>query len=186
MKVILVGYPGSQSILPASKYLTEKYLPGFDVEYICWVGEKDGWSNFVGSYLTHIEDEFVIFALDDYLLSSPMSQSFEYALQHFKRPEVQCVKLCPNTPQEHEEYPVTTQYMIWRREYLIDLLAQTTNPWDFEMRGSAIFRHAGNVSVLAPCLDYPTHSALSSRWQGVRLDGVQPEDISYLKSNNLL
>ena len=30
MKVIIIGYPGSQHIVPASKYLTGKYLPGFD------------------------------------------------------------------------------------------------------------------------------------------------------------
>lgn len=186
MKVVLVGHPGSQSIVPASKYLTEKYLPRFEVEYLNYEGAIKGWSDFVRSHIEQIDDEFIIFALDDYLLSSPLSLSFDFALQYFKDSDVVCVKLCPNTSDEHEEYPVTTQYTIWRKDSLVWLLKQTTDPWNFEMGGSAIFKGAGKRSVLFPCLTYPTHSALSSRWSGVRLDGVNPADIEYLTTNNLL
>lgn len=185
MKIILVGYPGSQHIVPASKYLTRKYLPDFHIRYLSWAGPKDGWSNFVGSYLAHLKDKLVILALDDYLLSSPLSPSFDFAIQHFKRPEVVCVKLCPNTYEEHQGYPVTTQYTIWRKDYLVKLLAQTANPWDFEMRGSAIMKNDGKVSALFPCLEYNTSSALSSRWQGVDFKGVSQEDSEYI-NNNLL
>jgi len=35
-------------------------------------------------------------------------------------------------------------------------------------------------------MEYDAHSCLSSRWEGVKLDGLKAEDIDYLKENKLL
>jgi hypothetical protein len=177
LKVCLVGYPGSQFLVPASRYLTEKYLPGFDVRYINNTRPPEEWSAFVREYLETLTDEFVIFALDDYMLRQPLKQDiYEWALGAFTD-GVACVKIHRSTPQEHEEYPVTTQYTIWRRTDLIDLLQQTTTPWDFEMRGSKLFRESGKKVVHGYIsLEYYTASALSGRWSGVRLYGLTEDD----------
>lgn len=169
MKVILVGYPGSQPLVPAAKYLTDKYLPGFEVRYLNFTGKKEHWSGFVADYLRSFNDQRVIFALDDYLLSKPIDMvRFKEALK--MKP---CVKLCVCTPEEHAEYPVTTQYTIWNRLELITLLHKTTTPWDFEINGSKLFK---GTSVVHSCLEYDTHSALSARWSGARLDHLNDED----------
>lgn len=190
MKIILVGYPESQHIVPASQYLVNKYLPDFDVIYLNNEGDTKNWSKNLSVFFSQLEDEFVIFALDDYLLNSPMDMKVYNEL--FERinlnKDIACAKLCKNTSQEHEEYPVTTQYMIWRRTDLIWFLDQTTDPWGFEIHGSNIMRYSGKRSVYndPPALDYPVHSCLSKRWEGVRTDGVNQEDLEYLKNNNLL
>ena len=191
MKVILIGYPGSQFLVPASKYLAQKYLPGFDLHYLNWTGEKDSWSGFVAGYLTGLQDEFVIFALDDYLISDFIDLSLyqEALLQFEKDKKLGCAKLCETTIQEHCDYPVTTQYCIWRREALISLLSKTKDPWHFEMTGSALWREMPWQSVCAsnPILKYDVHSALSSRWPGeIKWDGIKEEDIEYIKNNNLI
>ena len=189
LKVILVGYPGSQFLVPASKYLANKYLPGFDFHYLNWMGDKEQWSNFVASYLAHLDDEFIIFALDDYLLTESLNiQVYEYAVDRIKNdPEVTAVKLFECTPEEHDGYPVTTQYTIWRRDKLIDLMTKTKDPWHFEISGSNIFRTMGWKSIhLYPALKYNTSSALSGRWEGIKWDGVKQEDIDYIKNNNLI
>lgn len=189
MKVILIGYPGSQHIVKASAYLTSKYLPGFDIFYLNWMGLKAGWSNFVANYLKNIEDEFVIFALDDYLLTEPINmQVYEYAMEQLKTvPGVVAAKLFECTPEEHADYPVTTQYTIWKRERLIELMNKTEDPWHFEITGSNIFREMGWKSIhLYPALKYNTSSALSGRWSGIRWDGVKEEDINFIKNNNLI
>jgi len=187
MKVILIGYPGSQCIVPASKYLTNKYIP-FEVEYINYKGDINKWSSFLAGYLTAQTDENIIFALDDYLVADYLDATTVWDLhdQMIIDESVACIKLCHSTPEEHAEYPVTTQYCIWDRKYLIWLLEQVNTPWEFEIKGSAIFKQ-GNKKVLhRPCLDYFTNSSISSRWEGVRLDGLKDEDINYIKSNGLI
>lgn len=180
MKIILVGYPGSQCINKAIKYLTDKYLPEFDIKFLNYRSHISGWSSYIIDYLTLYGDENVIFGLDDYLVSDYIDAlKYQEAISKIGG-DVVCVKLCYSKPGEHEEYPVTTQYCIWNRKYLIWLLRQVNTPWEFEMVGSAIF---DKTSLNIPCIQYYTNSAISSRWEGVKLCGLKQEDINFLKSN---
>jgi len=184
MKIVLIGHPASQKIVPASKYLTSKYLPGFEVIYLNYEGPIDGWAPFIAGYLSSIKDKNIIFSLDDYLIADCFDMSKMFLAMHdIGGGDVMCVKLCKSTDQEHKEYPVTTQYTLWNREYLIWLLLQVKNPWEFEIKGSQIFN---KKVILRTCIDYFTNSSLSARWEGVNLTGLKEDDINYLKGNNLL
>lgn len=187
MKVILIGYPGSQIIVPASRYLTSKYLPKeFEITYLNYKGDINHWSTFLVGYLTALTDNHIIFALDDYLIADYLYPSFDWeaATKIMTRDkDIVCFKLCYCTEEEHKEYPVTTQWCIWDREYLISLLLKVNTPWQFEVVGSRLF----DKKVLhAPCLKYFTNSSISSRWEGVRLDGLKQEDIEYIREHKLL
>jgi hypothetical protein len=184
MKVILIGYPGSQCIVPASKYLTSKYLPkDFDIVYLNYTGAISGWSSYLYYYLSHLPDKIMVLALDDYLLAAHIDIiKFEAALNEIGG-NVACVKLCQSTEQEHIEYPVTTQWTIWDKEYLLWLLSHVNTPWQFEIDGSKMF---DKICLHRPCLDYFTNSSISGRWEGVRLDGLKTEDVEYIKENNLI
>ena len=174
MRIILVGHPGSQQIVPASRYLLEKYLPGFTLDFINHTGAVEFWSSFCANYLEGIQDDRIIFTLDDYLVNAPMDRkSFDDALAM-----TPCVKLCVCADEEHRGYPVPTQYTIWDRKELIVLLRQTTTPWDFEINGSKLFRGKSQVKS---CIFYDTRSALSNRWAGVRTDGVKEEDLNAIR-----
>lgn len=183
MKIALVGHPGSQRIVPASKYLTGKYLPMFEPIYLNYKGGINGWSEYVAGFLKYLTDEFVIFSLDDYLIADFIDLDKYFAAEEEIGGDVVCVKLCNSTEQEHTEYPVTTQYTIWNRKYLIWLLDRIKTPWEFEINGSAIFN---KVCLHRPCLEYFTNSCLSSRWEGVKLDGLKIEDITYMQENGIL
>ena len=184
---MLVGYPGSQKIVPASKYLTEKYLPEFDTIYLNYKGPIDGWANYVAEFLKYLTDKTVIFALDDYLVAGGLDKrQFEKA-QIDIGGDVVCVKLCECTTQEQEEYPITTQYCLWDREFLIWMLTCVQTPWQFEIGGSQIFKGGspftqGKRSIVRTCIPYFTNSSLSSRWEGVRFDGLTEEDIAQIKT----
>jgi len=183
MKIILIGYPGSQCIVPASKYLTSKYLAGFEITYLNYKGGINGWSDYVAGFLKYLQDEYVIFALDDYLVADHIDmQKYNAALTEIGG-DVVCLKLCKSTIEEHIEYPVTTQYCVWNREYLIWLLEQVRSPWQFEINGSKLFN---KVCLHRPCIDYFCNSSISGRWEGVRFDGLKLEDLNYLKENKLL
>lgn len=183
MKCILIGYPGSQKIIKASKYLTSKYIPGIDVHYINYTGNVKGWGGYVAACLMFLEDEYILFSLDDYLLSDYIEvDKYKAALSEMGG-EIVCAKLCQSTPEEHAEYPVTTQYCIWNTRYLISLLQKINDPWEFEIIGSKLFI---KTVIHRPCMHYFTNSSISSRWEGVNLSGLKESDVTYLKENNLL
>ena len=185
-KVILIGHRDSQKIVPASKFLTSKYMPMFNFIYLNYQEGINGWAEYVIGFLKYLTDERVIFALDDYFVSDFIdSEAFEMADAEINE-DVMCVKLCTSTPEEHEEYPVTTQYCIWNREFLMWILEQVHTPWQFELLGSKLFKVSGMKSIHRPCLDYDVHSVLSTRWEGLNLKGLKEEDIKYLKENKLI
>lgn len=187
MICVLIGYPGSQRIVDASKYLTRKYLPiDFDIIYLNYEGAIEKWASYLIGFLEYMTDEYIILALDDYLISDHLdTEIYKQALSEMGG-DVICVKLCHSTEQEHVEYPITTQYCIWNVKYLGWLLFQTQTPWRFEIRGSQLFKEWNKKVLHRPCLKYFTNSSISGRWEGVRLDGLSEEDKKYIKENNLI
>lgn len=181
MKVILMGYPGSQRAAKVAKWLNAKYLSSsFEYIYLNYKGPINEWAEYVARFLSYLQDEKVIFSLDDYFVSEIMDGHVFFTAERAVQGDVVCAKLCHCGPEEHTSYPVTTQYTIWNREYLIWLLNQVNTPWEFELQGSKIF----NKKVeLYPCIKYFTNSAVSGRWEGIRLDGLCDEDINYITQN---
>lgn len=181
MKLVLIGHSGSQFLVPASMYLVQKYMPMVELIGLNYQGNINDWSKYVADYLKTLEDEYIIFALDDYLLNNYLENGdFRYlfvAHEGFDN-----LKLCQCTPEEQEAYPVTTQYTIWKRKVLINILEHTTTPWDFEVKGSKIFKEKGYMADQVPLLNYDVHSGLSKRWEGVRLNGLNEEDIKIVQS----
>ena len=185
IKLILIGYPGSQFIVPASRYLVQKYLP-FETHWLNYTGDTRYWSRAVKEHLETIPDKEVIFALDDYLIGGFDEKVFKKAISVLSK-TVQCVKLFHTNKAEHQGYPVTTQYCLWNKEFLIDLLEYTTTPWSFELEGSEIFKQLNVRSVYGyPAIQYNTSSCLSARWQGVDWEGVKPSDMEYILNNHLI
>jgi hypothetical protein len=180
MKVILIGYPGSQKAARMAKWLNGKYLSDdFEYTYLNYTGPIEGWSKYLIGYLSYLQDERIVFALDDYLVCEEMKHyEFFKAENEMVAVGAVVVKLCHASIEENEEYPVTTQYCLWDRKYLIWLLEQVNTPWEFEIRGSKLF----NSTILhRPCIKYFTNSSVSGRWEGIRLDGLCNEDIAYIK-----
>lgn len=187
MKIILIGYPGSQCIVPASKYLTSKYLSGFEIIYLNYTGEIKRWADYVAEYLKTIPDENIIFALDDYLIADYIDMvKFNAALVELEFSKVDCIKLCHSTPQEHYEYPVTTQYTIWKKASLIEILDHVYTPWQFETDGSILFKRKQKQVSHRPCLKYFTNSSISGRWEGIRYDGLKQEDIDAITGGKIV
>ncbi len=183
MVTVLIGSSRSDCIIKASKYLAEKYMPEFNKIYLKYDGDLDGWSQYLSGFLSYLTDEFVMFGLDDFLISDYVEQTDVLGTLWELKDDVVCIKLCMSNPEEHNKYPVTTQISIWNREYLIDLLRETKGPWNFEVYGSKIIERK---VLLRPCIKYDCNSSTSFRWEGYRLDGLKEEDIEFLKINNYL
>lgn len=221
MKVILAGHEGSKFLLRASAHLTKKYLPVWlDVRYLNYgpkpdplaafyvaldaeqKGGAESWAPYIRHYLGSLNDDFIVFALDDYLLAGPLQiDTFKLiAARMAKDPSIVSGRLCQSqcfSPSEYDVdeegvltlkptagYTATTQYCIWRREFLIDLLGRVKDPWQFEIAGSVYLNEAGKktIGTVAPALHYGDASALSKKWSGVSLAGLSVEDIDELKT----
>jgi len=176
MKIILVGHPGSQKIVPITKHLIKKYLPnGYEVIFLSYDGEIGGWSLFCRKYLETLEDEGVIFGLDDYLISEPICSGLAF------NKDWNCHKLCA-CPDDgwQTEWTCTTQWSVWERDVLIDILRKTSTPWDFEINGTKLFNDRGYncYGFKDPAIQYADESSLSNRHPGkINVRGLCDEDI---------
>jgi hypothetical protein len=181
MKIILPGYSGSQKIVPITRHLFDKYLKGHRVIFINYEDRDTAqWSNYMADYLETIDDDIVIFGLDDYLPAEKMDDiRFGEALSKLK--EVSSVRLCESMVSGiQEEYSVTTQLCLWNKDKLIEVLRQTSDPWDFEINGTRYYDSKGykTYGFIRPIIRYSDCSALSLRHPGkINVLELNNEDI---------
>ena len=233
LKAFLVGHYGSKKILQASSFLNKKYLPseieivylnfgnfnkkklhGCDYQSFGYFGSsKKYWSANLVKVLKNISDEFVLLALDDFLLSKSLNvdnfmklyselennsdyiaaeltlSPMEKALGDFT--EKNSIYIYPDT----FGFSINTQWRIWKRQNLIKILENTTDAWNFEVKGSEIQNKSDfkSISNYKPVLDYPEISAITQRnLKNVSVFANQYEDIEelidlgYLKRDELI
>ncbi len=224
MKLILAGYEKSKAILPSSSYLVNKYMKGlFDVYWINY-GEYSGklftgqyikldahqnggsssWSRYICEYLNTIDDELIVFGLDDYLISDYIDLiGYDRLLGQITVNEsVVCARLCTSDFYKNFEelrhgmimlagenaYSATTQYCIWRLDFLKLLLMNVKTPWEFEIAGSSYLNGTGKkvIGMKYPVIKYPDSSSMSARWSGINVAQNNPEDIIYLVEQGVL
>jgi hypothetical protein len=220
MKTILVGYEGSKKILAASSYLFNKYMPGefefFFLNYGDYTGQlvtgsyialddeqkggPDSWSKYLVDYLSRVSDDFIIFGLDDYLLSNFIDLDAYHDLLDYMKDDysIGAAKLGISPSyrmndysliddhvyvlKKEANYSATTQLCIWRRQFLIDVLSKVGNPWQFELLGSDYIKSTGAriVGSLKMPLRYPEPSSISSRHPGkISVFGNRVGDIEH-------
>lgn len=135
---------------------------GFDIR--CPLSEGPiyhQWSERLLKLLYQIDTEYVLFALDDFWLTSPVDNSkFEKIcsyMENDKRMGYVCLKqeIVPGKTSRRDmnaavdcQYPelwrclkdksfrITTQFGIWKRSYLIKLLRSHESAWYFETRAT--------------------------------------------------
>lgn len=203
MRIFLSGYSGSKHILPASSFLIDKYIPdNFEVNFLNFgeydqnnlfcgnyvkLEDNDGgsslWSKYLSNYFSSLDDEFVIFGLDDFFLCRKMDMGIYQTLLEMmvSNSDIACAKLGIGGVYRTTEYEMisdniyclkekspyssSTQYSIWKRKSLIGVLNNVTDAWSFEIRGT---QHLNNsrqrvIGSTTICLPYSEISALSNK-----------------------
>lgn len=177
-------------------------------------GGSNSWSKYIIEYLSSLKDEFIIFSLDDYLLGKHLDVSeFNTILDEMKNdPLIGSSKLGISPTYRTNDYDTysgnlfllkktagysaTTQYNIWDRKFLIEVLSQISSPWQFEGEGSSYISNQTDRKVIGSLnmpLRYPEPSSLSSRHPGqVNVFGNRISDIEkcislgYLNEQDLI
>ncbi len=189
-------------------------LHGFSYKSFGYLGYgKKYWSANLSNILKKLNDDLVMIALDDFFLSKKMNiENFLHLYDNLVKNDKFVAAELTLSPMdkafgENKKnnsiyiYPTTfgfsvnTQWRIWKREYLISLLEQTTDAWDFEVAGSKILNNTTfrSISHYKPVLDYPEISAITQRNKNkVSVFANQYEDIEemiqlgYIKSEELI
>ena len=225
MKWLIATSDNLSYILKPYAWLMDRYLPeitdihvlGYSVfpelpeKYKCisLAPEQvslDTWTRNLYNYIKNIEDEFVVFTLEDLLpIRSIDYKLFDVGLMlmndnkligRYELGTGHCwhYGIIPINPYFYEYgekslYRISTQTSIWRTEYLLQYLNNNWTPWQFEVEGSKIAQDDFH-NVIATQHKYAlewVHSALSSKYPDmINVAGIKHDDVEEMIALGLL
>lgn len=203
MRWIIVTCDATRHIMPAQRWLFDKYAPAAMLHYID-VGKEpvETWGKNVVKRLP--ADKYVVFGLDDYLPIDHLDQvSLELARQVVINSDIDRFELgwgavhgynAGRHLRMHTEginylryphdglYSVSCQFSVWRTSTLRRLLGRCNTPWNFETK------HFCNAACFEkPVFRWIEESALSGRHPGkINVLGLRPADLAELISMGLI
>lgn len=204
--VILLGYSEPTCKLPSNM----KFISMSPIQE----GNEHGWAKYLREYFESIEDEFIMWGIDDHLIVNQIDEDiishltniiksdnsvgrvgFTYGIsnrgytiiQSF--PEYDIIELDQFQKQNKPwPYRIDTGFGIWRKSYLLKYLIDGYTPWDFELKGGELAMNDG-YKILATNRKFAVHKVEGKRGfapDKVNLLGVKFEDILYLMRNNIV
>jgi len=123
------------------------------------VGGAKSWSKYILRHLEQIDDEEVLFTLEDFFpTKEPNTNILQEVLSLMKKNKsigrfdltydsychgdsIKIGSMCNldlMIKTKYSDYSVSTQPSIWNKKFLIDILSNTTSPWDFEINGTIL------------------------------------------------
>lgn len=206
MRWINVTCNASKHIIPAQKYLFDKYV-NLEPEYID-MGDKplSDWCQNVLIGLEHVWESEIIWGLDDYLPTGKCDLFKLYPVHtSLFRDDIEWDRLaigrgCSRTKNtidrgdyveytDESPYRVSCQFSLWQTDSLRKVLHQVNGtPWQFEKKGIC-----KTFALKDPAFRWIEESALSGRWPGkVNVNGLPREDVDtlvklrYIKREDLI
>lgn len=190
------------STIRVTSYLFEKYWPGHEIDFLGFSepdfelpknhkfvslapvqeGGSKKWTRYIQKYVEKIEEDLVMFSLDDFFLGwQPDIQMLDDIINQMLHNELigrYCLSYdayinCSHTKIEeksdysiisidkHALYRISTQPAIWRKNYLLKFLDHDWSPWNFEVDGSRMSALFDQI-VLATA--DPTFKKVPTRW----------------------
>jgi len=117
------------------------------------VGEIEGWGAMTKRAVERVDAPIILMMLDDYWLIEDVDTKALSEFASLVGSDVGCIQICPSPKQttirrtserddrlailaEWSGYRATLQASFWDRQFLLDIIKEKENPWDFEMRGT--------------------------------------------------
>lgn len=165
------------------------------------------WCERLHKHIAKLPDEFVMFGLEDLLLVRPINyDTFDKGFELMKlnrniaRYELgtghcwhEVTNPIENSPfylyGTESLYRISTQWAIWRKDYLLEYLRQGWSAWDFEIEGSRIAATDGR-DVMCGYSDHAwhwVHSALSGKYPDmVNVIDIERNDVEDMIEKGIL
>lgn len=140
---------------------------GFDISCPLYMPPGSSWSENLMTLLEQVEEEYVIFLLDDFWLKTDVDVTRLHRYEEIMKMDKEIGFVCmvrqfePSAQNPLSEtypdlieygrrtpYRVTTQAGLWRRDYLLSLLRKHESAWWFEMFGSRRSRKSHYLSYV--------------------------------------
>lgn len=137
-------------------------------------GKEISWSKRLKDALEQIDSEYILFFLEDFFLMSPVrSDVVDECIAWMERDDKLGVVDFFHEPYEADgavgefspidrqyEYCVNAMSALWRKSFLLNIIREDENPWDFEFNGTYRFRRTGMMIYThrrecPPVFDYP-------------------------------
>ncbi len=202
MRAFLVTSAPTYHIMGASLHQWRKYTPFNILELDVGSTPLDQWASKIYELLSkelRPNEKKIIFGLDDYLVIDQFKKEVfdEVNKMGFDRYEMGwgALNKKPNTTlkvydgwhisQYNKDafYLSSCQISVWNVETLLFILKRCTSPWDFEIKGTEIFRKIKNFKVLGTsgkfALRWQEESSLSFHRNKNKINvlGVRPRDV---------
>jgi len=167
----------------------------------------DDWCKDIYSVIQNDPNEFIIFMLDDFLpIDYVNTEILNYFYDELTNNSnlVRCglgidmsflpyriIETFDNYSvfelSQQSPYRITTQPSIWRKEYLLNFLSRSTNPWNFETQNNPMDDKRIISTVGNHTFRYVEESALSGRHPNkFNILGLRHDDIKWLLGKGLL
>jgi hypothetical protein len=143
------------------------------------VGHNSSWSDDIAKALTQIDNEYIIFTLEDFILKDKVDHvGINELLMEAKENYFDYLRLVLRPPPRllnksmkysrldiREPYAITTQASIWRRSYLISLLVAGESIWEFELNAPLkLSVNDGLYCTNCDIFPYGHHSVERGKW----------------------
>jgi hypothetical protein len=146
--------PLNLSLFSNSIFFSDSFIPNLGISQVV-IDEKVSWSMRVAKSLKLIDDDYILFLLDDYFLNEKINPLELENLSN--RCQELSIKYCRllNTPKFNnfgnmkslpiEPYSINLQPALWDRKFLITILEKiNSNPWLTEIRLHSFFKVQNN------------------------------------------
>ena len=174
------------------------------------IGGASGWSNYLIDYFNNIDDEFILFGIDDFMIARPVDEEAYHtclALLDNKtgRIDLQCSLQYARNPQHTMPYKTKNgidflvmaqsvpgvnlyqnsgAFSIWNRKWFLKNIQNNWSPWDWETKGSSLANNDGfNIAGAVNRWPIRKLELLSNvGWPGVlNVRGIRDEDLDEMK-----
>ena len=228
IKFYIATSDNSSYILKPFAWLFDKYCPKWDIEILGYsvfpelperykcvsLAQKqeslNTWTSYLYNYFRNVTDEFVIFGLDDFLITQPIDyEIFNLVIEvmkqnkHITRYELGIGHQFHEYKIEYHyngmdfyaysqsaKYRISTQFSLWRTDYLLKHLNHRRTPFEFEAEGSKDATLDYKMIIGTDnrfALNHVWSGAISSRHPGqINIEGIKREDIEEMISLGLL
>lgn len=159
------------------------------------IGEDLGWTGNCLFALQQLKEKRVLLFQEDFLLQAPVeTERVRKYVAHAARHDVSCLRLypCPGptadwigsdelgTLQPLDDYRMSLQLALWKKELLAALLVPGETPWQLEIHGTqrAALRPEIFLSVREGCpVPYYATAVVKGEWQDAALELLDREGI---------